>query len=467
MKNDIHKYETNVDVDEIWGAIEPEVDAINKRRRKRRTLLIWLSAGASALGLGLLLLAYFSDVPTSDNNENNTSQVKSEIAENSSKTLTNTIANIPTEEYTAEENYSTETAQNIDVQNVKSNLTEKSSSQKSSRIVATGKKANALKNHKLIVNENAIHNIEKHSPKNHVLSTVTENEKVEKASKTSFIPTQLLNTSNLSFLEVVKLPIDMEFDFIPKSLNESSSKKLSFVFDIGLNYGAGLLQRKLTEKTANTATELLQLRRTSERMLEQQHYGFAAKLTHEAGLSLTSGIRQAVITELYTNNNIAIETDSIWGVKKRVIQLSGDTVDIEGAVFVTRTYEYEKQVYNRYKMIDIPFILGYERAVNNWSIGVQGGAILNLSLATSGQVRSTETSDLDVKANQADIYKSKVGLSVYGGLRFAHHFDNGLLLCLSPHLQIYTQDFTVTNYALQQKYAVYGLEVGASYQFGN
>ena len=58
LKDELFNHKSNVNIDEIWSAIEPDVDAINaEKKRKRRAGFLWLF-GAGSMLLIILLLSY-------------------------------------------------------------------------------------------------------------------------------------------------------------------------------------------------------------------------------------------------------------------------------------------------------------------------------------------------------------------------------------------------------------------------
>ena len=72
MNKDINNHQSDFDVDEIWAAIEPQVDEINARRKKRKPIfLYWLSGVGLLVGIIAASFFLFSD-NTSDRKKSNT-----------------------------------------------------------------------------------------------------------------------------------------------------------------------------------------------------------------------------------------------------------------------------------------------------------------------------------------------------------------------------------------------------------
>jgi len=269
---------------------------------------------------------------------------------------------------------------------------------------------------------------------------------------------------------MTSIPDVGEVKIAKKKAKENNEEQLpggKLNFAISANTGISFINRGLASNIEGEASpEVLRLRRASETLLEAIHYGLRGKLTHRSGFSFSTGGQYTVLSERYDNNNLIVENDSIEGIVKRVIQLDGDTVDMIGLLPRTTTYDYEKQIYNRYKMIDVPFIIGYEGGMKDWSVGIQAGVFVNLALKTSGQVRKSANEDINIGDNQADIFKSKVGLSYYGGIYIRRALSPNLDITIAPHGRFFIQDFNVETYDLKQKYALIGLQAGLSYRFG-
>jgi hypothetical protein len=117
-------------------------------------------------------------------------------------------------------------------------------------------------------------------------------------------------------------------------------------------------------------------------------------------------------------------------------------------------------------MYDIPLLIGYQQILGKWRIGGQVGVFANLSLKTRGQILQNDSTSLDIGANQASIFKSKVGLSYQLGLSLSRNILPNLELNFSPTLRYLPNDFTVREYGVSQKYFLINARLGLRYTFG-
>jgi len=489
-KEEILSHHTEVNVDEIWAAIEPQVDLINAEKKRKKRFLIFFLFGAALLASSALYLWQYG-------NEG--------IVENIEIESHNGIANKKEETTLQEkEKQSTQKSQNIDNQSlenknlntndelINTNIKDKVNANTNSKNPSESA-INSNKQAALDVNSNYFIKLDGKGeilPNNDLIiqqanttttKIIEEKAATEKefslAEKSASTPPKPLTLSPQISTLHLRLPNSIpeigEPDIPRKEKgnndNEDESQlpggKLSFA--VSANTGISFINRGLAINTdSEAAFATLSLRRESETLLEAIHYGVRGKLTHKSGFSFSTGTQYTVMTERYNNNKIEVASDSIEGIVKRIVQFNGDTLDIAGTLPRTTTYDYEKEIYNRYRMIDVPFILGYEGGMKEWSLGIQAGVFVNLALKTSGQVRNSTTEDLNIGDNQADIFKDKVGLSYYGGIYIRRALGPNLDVTVAPHGRFFAQDFNVDSYTLKQRYSLIGIQAGLSYRFG-
>lgn len=458
---EILSHQTEVDIDGIWAAIEPQVDIINaEKKRKKRYFFFFLFGAILLAGGGIYAwqngfakaetiagieknIAYQNEniIPSIIDMEVECVEEKAvvisaQVADNKENKKEGSIISAVKEE--AKAAYSPKST---------TKFSEELLQNKSSKEIA-----------KTIVSDKSVEG-KSERVKNEEIASVLPLEKYSIVQNIPTLTAELADGTDVTIpaLEITPLEEEKEKDL--------PGGKLSFA--LGANAGFSFINRDLYSNVENVESpDVLELRRSSESLLEAQHYSINGKLTHKSGFSLTSGLQYTLMTERYDNRNREVVKDSIDGIVKRVIQFSGDTLDVLGMVPRTRTYVAEKEIFNRYRMLDIPVLIGFEGGREEWSIGVQAGVFVNLSLNTSGKVRSTVETDLDIGENQAEIFRDKVGLSYYGGLYIRREITPYLDVTIAPHARFFNQKFTVDEYALSQKYSLFGVQVGLSYRFG-
>ena len=481
-KEEVLSHHSEVNVDEIWAAIEPQVDIINAEKKRRKGLLFFFLLGAILVtSAGLYLWQTDAQIAVSNAGiKTETSNIKTITEENpqqlkeeaTGKTYTQETDNqiiadtkekqITTEEalkeITTSSSIAPTTSSNTSVEKQSNPITKtKSTSISNSNKTINNSFKNETLSQQINTNKIAFSDETLSSPE---LSFPQENSKPKPPK--SITPSPQISSLNLKMPTLI--PDVGEVSLADEEEDKRLANDLNFA--ISAHTGISFINRGLASNIDSVSSpELLRLRRESETMLEAIHYGLRAKLKHKSGISFSTGGQYTVLSERYDNNNLEMESDSVDGIVKRIIQLNGDTVDILGRLPRTTTYDYEKQIYNRYKMIDVPFIIGYEGGMKDWSLGIQAGVFVNLALKTSGKIRNTSTEDIDIGENQADIFKSKLGLSYYGGIYIRRALSQNLDVTIAPHGRFFAKDFNVDSYSLKQRYSLIGVQAGLSYRF--
>lgn len=189
--------------------------------------------------------------------------------------------------------------------------------------------------------------------------------------------------------------------------------------------------------------------------------GFSAAARFSAvsnfGLALRSGLHYAQINERfeYRNEN-----------EERIIitNIYGSDGQITGTDTIVETGARHKVTHNRYQLIDIPLIIGYERQFKKVGLSINGGALLNLLFRQKGDFLSPyslEPVNFSTENDHAyPAFRDRLSVSWYGSLGLTYRLNGGVSLLLEPHLRINPHSFTRNNYPLDQRYLTGGIFVG-------
>lgn len=490
IKKELSGQRPEIDTNALWGLIEQDVDAINYQKKKRRGGFFWLFFGGlliAGAGLGYYYL--------NQNDFGNNIIVEQEtIIENEDLATNLSLVGDETREIDKKE---------IATVSTKNELTPKTLAGKGFN--ENGKNAKPAK--KNVFQKSAIaktpslnkNETEEAAPKIVVQKTQASESLAiadlitEKKEAASVIETEENTTT-----EAIKIEADdlvkatSAKEQIPEANQEDQKDLLSTIIDskeeqevtlnskdkeenpnesnaenpfqfyVNLQGGVSFSSRNL-EATDPSFDTLLQLREGSENQLETSSIGLQIGLAHQSGLELTTGINYTQINERYSYNEIVTETDSIYGVEKLVKNLENGFDTIWGNVPLDRITTLNKEIFNRFKMYEVPILLGYRISKGKYRIGVQAGVFANLQMKTEGRVLENTKEDIDV--TEAGIYKSKVGLSYYAGLSFGYLLNENLEIYAAPSARFFPKNFAVDSYGLSQKYKLYGLNLGMRYSF--
>ena len=192
--------------------------------------------------------------------------------------------------------------------------------------------------------------------------------------------------------------------------------------------------------------------------------------TEKPYYSFNTGVRVNFLTEfgwairtglVYTQINEILETQYTEIVT---------TFDANGNVIGTTEGTRDVNIRNKYKMIDIPVIFGYEVPMKKFDLNVNGGVYMNLMSSQSGAFFSPIEDRVvyftEGHPDDYDIFKNNIGLSVFMGLGFnfdltsAFNANKKTQLIVEPHARFYPKSFALDNYILNQKYFSTGVMIG-------
>ena len=221
--------------------------------------------------------------------------------------------------------------------------------------------------------------------------------------------------------------------------------------------------RKLRAKTPEYI-DYKNIRNDSELSLFSFSTGIRAQYLSSKGVSFKTGINYSQINEVYRF------TDPESGRYKDVIVRD----EVTGQVIDSITYyipgEERVRTQNRYKMLDIPVIVGFESLrTNKLSYSVNAGVYFNLLFRQRGQFMDPDSnSDVWFTSNEEGAYKAyknQIGLSYFTSVGAIYHWSDQWDVFADVSMRFYPDSFSNDDYFLIQKYTVVGLNTGLRYKF--
>ncbi len=240
--------------------------------------------------------------------------------------------------------------------------------------------------------------------------------------------------------------------------------KKTFSYAIGIQGGVGMAN-KILESKNNDFEQLTQLRNDSETSLEFHQYGLQFSINHTSGFGLITGIQRTAIAERMDYTETTVEVDSIMGVQYVVNKFGEDTIHVMGLLPETTTTIFNKKIYNTYTLIDLPFLLSYQKKLDKWRAGIQAGIYANISLKTEGQIQEATNSFINIEEQQENVFRSNVGISYHVGVSVSRELTSNIAVEFSPYFRHFPTDFSVDAYGISQKYSLFGGKLGLSYRF--
>ncbi len=446
IKAALQGHQSEVDADAIWAAIEPQVDAMNRRKKRQGFVWFWLVGLALAVGAW----GYFYQNENSSDIENRLQDMAVEniathtpAPDNTGDNALNSIHpdklnTTGDSEKIAQHIVQNKTPHSRRTENMQANII----SQPEAEIAPT-----QLEIKPIYLTETSSINQEE-------LLLKTEENIFTTPSPLPFLPI------DLKYKDKNKQPDLPTINLVEKAPQPIYRKK--YFLSAGIQGSISFVDRQLEAKDSNY-TELLSLRERNERELEAFQFGLRLTLQHRSGLGLTSGLNFTQINEQYRYYSTVIKVDTVPGIKYLVINLDNDTIPIYGDVPLETKTSYKKEYYNNYRMIEVPVLAGYHLRHRNFSLAAQAGVFVNVGLNVQGKVLQSVSEDVDIE--EADIYRSSVGLSYYFGVSAGYFINDNIEAYISPFMRYMPSNIANDNYGLKQNYNLYGVNIGAAWHF--
>jgi len=505
LREGLENYSSDVDLNELWAALEPTVDAINDKDEKRRKPFFWLLC----LGLGLGLFGagiwwmqtdtfldqqakYTKTIDTQKTIPKNKYADDAKIKKNhpviesavTSKLSTTDISTSESHEKAVEDvSFSLAAAKNNKRTNYNINtpkITSQTASKNQNYIGETpiSKTINSSKTSPYILSNSRNQSVDlqkEQTTQNKVDKETVESSRLD--ASLSFVRSDLQSIPAVNFSlstdedlssQLAKMPnivFEKEEDTPRNRRRRKRRNKDPFEFAVGMQSAVSLANRKLSTK-ATEATDYLQIRENTERSLETMDLGLTLDLAHRSGVELSTGLQVTQITEKFDYQEVRVELDTIEnGLYGYQINANGDTTKVYDQIINTKETTYNKEYFNRYRMVDIPLLVGYSIALDDWSVGVQAGVIANLKLKTSGLIFDYANDFVDIAEEQEKFFKDKVGMSFQLGAIGRYALTDNIQILASPFFRFYPKSFTVATYELDQNYSLLGCKIGARIRF--
>jgi hypothetical protein len=117
---------------------------------------------------------------------------------------------------------------------------------------------------------------------------------------------------------------------------------------------------------------------------------------------------------------------------------------------------------NRYSLINIPLTLRYEKYMQSWKVGIDGGLILNLQFANSGKMYN-ESLAVEKFKNNSNVFKNSIGIGYQASLFLSKRINVGTDLFIRPTFTTFGKSWSIGGYDPATAYTVYRCEIGVKW----
>jgi hypothetical protein len=149
------------------------------------------------------------------------------------------------------------------------------------------------------------------------------------------------------------------------------------------------------------------------------------------------------------------------GITQQVVNFDQDNNPID-TMLVSGTFVSSGEV--RYNMVDIPIFVGLTKSVGSWDVGLELGALLNISFSATGKVLDE---DLEVTTLESTplAYRDKLGMGLRGSVVLRKYLSGGLSFHVKPTFKTYLGSVSQVNYPLDTKLNFMRFDVGMRMDF--
>lgn len=148
------------------------------------------------------------------------------------------------------------------------------------------------------------------------------------------------------------------------------------------------------------------------------------------------------------------------------IKNSDGTFTILRDTTIKELYGEEKiKKYNKYRMVGIPLIFGYELKLRKHSFGLSAGLIFNLYFNQSGCLMNENSKIIDLSEMKDKIFADRIGATFYSGLTYSYSLNNYFSIFGEPRITYNLFPINKSDYSINQKYLTYGVSLGGRFLF--
>jgi hypothetical protein len=283
----------------------------------------------------------------------------------------------------------------------------------------------------------------------------------------------LIVSTDLDFIADLKSE-NNEFSYLPikHSLINKNDHYLNPIFIDGCNvyknnkshffldvyYAPEIANRSLTTKDP-ALQAYVQERENTEKPILSYSAGVRASFVLGNGLSLRTGLSYSKNSERF---DYIKETQKIT---KEIKDQNGNVIRTE----ITELVIMDK-IYNQYKFLDIPILIGYEKDLKDFVLSLNGGIGFNISSTQSGiiykDIKNPKTFyNLDTNGdNNQTIFRNSAGISLIGSVGLNYKYNERIMLLLEPSVRYYLRSLSDPSNPVNQDYLFMGINIGLRYR---
>jgi hypothetical protein len=216
--------------------------------------------------------------------------------------------------------------------------------------------------------------------------------------------------------------------------------------------------------SSNTASQQYMMRKDSS---ESMNPGFTAGLRLAKPITdniwVKTGLQFTQMNQKYVYRTENEEKITTVVTRRTIINPDGTTTVVTDTSQVREIGFKNNTVVNRFRSLDIPVMVGYQFGTkeDDLRVGINAGVIVNLSSWYEGVMLDSTMATVPItKGNSNMIYKSRVGLGLYGGVSISKKLSDDMQVFAEPYFRYNLSNMTTPNAPYNQKFSLGGISLG-------
>ena len=162
-----------------------------------------------------------------------------------------------------------------------------------------------------------------------------------------------------------------------------------------------------------------------------------------------------------SGNSTVITIDTMFTTNRDTI-ITSDTLVIENP------FNQSVSGYNRFRQIDIPFVVGYQLPIGErLKLSLKGGVLINIRSSNSGHMLDLDHLPVSYGtslSNQNEYFKRSIGFSYTGGINLEADINPYFSLYAGANIRYYPNNFSLPDNPVNQNYTKLGFSTGIKYR---
>lgn len=268
-------------------------------------------------------------------------------------------------------------------------------------------------------------------------------------------PTILLSSEDLPTAEPIEV---IECAFTPAKQSIWTLGSSTSISRIGQTFVQG--------EGDQSSEDLLQLYQSNVRPLEAISADLMVGYQTRNNWTIRSGLGYTRINSVAEATSVSVN-DSLRGegIVRIDVRAPGDTSFIMGTVALTQTTTRNQTYYNNVTLIDLPILVGRRFTAGKFDLNLEAGPVLNLYARASARLPIT-ASTFSERTDTESLYRSSFGISWRGQASVGYRLTEKLSIHAGVDYRRLPQRGLETNNApVKTRYNLLGGQIGLRYRF--